>query len=133
MNTTKIHFVRAFDPCGKLIIEAAGSGWTGERDLPEPQYNEYMRGMCELVCNGVRLLRSDEDEVEWEILMGRSHRLIFAAAQGKLDKLDPEVALSDFADEYPSRFEDDYVLGDEAAREAFAFDALAFANAPAAH
>lgn len=126
MKTTKVKFVNAFDPCGKLIIRAAAEGWLGGRELPHPTEDEYMRGMCELICNGVRLIREDETEGLWEIIMDRAYRLIFAAVRGQLDKLDPAVALSDFADEFPSRFEDDYVLGDSSAREAFASDALAY-------
>lgn len=132
MSVTKVKFVHAFDPCGKLIIQAAAEGWAGETDLPEPDYDEYMRGMCELICNSVRLIRPDESEGLFEVIKPRAYRLIFAAVHGRLDDLDPAVALSDFADEYPSRFEDDYVLGDAAAREAFASDALDFALAVSA-
>lgn len=133
MSVTKVKFVRAFDPCGKLIINAAAEGWSGERDLPEPAFDEYMRGMCELICNSVRLIREDETEGLSEVIMPRAHRLIFAAVHGRLDDLDPAVALSDFADEYPSRFEDDYILGDKSARDAFASDALDFAQLAPAH
>lgn len=128
MTPTKVHYVNAFDPCGKLIIRAAAEGWSGEESLPHPDEDEYMRGMCELICNGVRLIREDETEGLWEIIMDRAHRLIFATVRGQLDKLDPDVALSDFADEFPQRFVDDYVLGDSSAREAFASDARDFAR-----
>ena len=130
MPHIRIHYVRPFDPCGKLIIRAAAEGWAGEKNLPHHTEDEYMRGMCELIGNSVRLLRPDENGLEWDLVMERAHRLIFAAVKHRLGALDPAVALSDFADEYPSRFEDDYVLGDSSAREAFASDALAFAAAP---
>lgn len=37
-----------------------------------------------------------------------------------------DIAASDFAQEYPQRFEDDYLKGDDAAREAFITDAVDF-------
>lgn len=37
-----------------------------------------------------------------------------------------DIATSDFAMEFPQRYEDDYLRGDEPAREAFISDARAF-------
>lgn len=129
MNISKVKYVKASDPVGKMIIRAAAEGWPGETDLPMPEYDEYMRGACELIANCVRLIRPDESEGLFEIVVPRAQRLIFAAIHADLDELDFDVMLSDFADEFPSRFEDDYILGDAAGRDAFASDCRDFALA----
>lgn len=129
MKYTRISYVHPFDPCGTLILKACGEGWSGDRDLPCWTESEYLRGQCETVSYAVRLMREDEhaEGLDWEVCMDRAWRLIAAAAVGRLDELDPAVALSNFADEFRLRFVDDYILGDTAAQDAFASDALQYA------
>jgi hypothetical protein len=85
-TVTKVHYVRAADPIGRLLIEQAADCWSGD-DVPDWRDNEYVRGQIGLLGNVVRVIPepADENWTDLEDQHDRMLRLVRAAGNGGLD------------------------------------------------
>lgn len=132
MPITKIKYVMPGDPCGRFLLETIAEAWIGESRVPHFETDRFVSAQVEVVANGVRLYDDTGEDgwyPDWDTCKERAYRLIQGVVAGALDRPEFfEVALSTFADEYPQRFEDDYLFGPDSVREAFISDVRDFAT-----